>query len=215
MQRQRIGIVVFENIEVLDFCGPFEVFSVTRRSEEMRLSETSPFEVVLIAQNTQPILCTGNMKVLPDFTFETCPTLDMLIIPGGYGTRREMKNPAMIAFVQQQAPQVKVLASVCTGSLILGSAGLLKNLRATTHWCALDLLQQVSPSTQVDSQSHVVHQGKIITSAGISAGIDMALQIVAQQLNETIARNTARHMEYPYPEHNQRRITLPVHTVEA
>ena len=206
MNRKRIGIVIFDDIEVLDFCGPFEVFSATRLDEDRRREEPSPFEVILIAQFEDPVVTAGGMKVLPHFTFNTCPHLDILVVPGGMGTRREMKNEAMLSFVISRSEHVDTLASVCTGSLILGNAGLLDGLRATTHWGSLGLMRELFPKVAVDPESHVVEQGKVITSAGISAGIDLALRVVARYCGESVARSTARHMEYPYPESNARRV---------
>jgi len=208
MDRKRLGIVVFDEIEVLDFCGPFEVFSVTRLNEERRREEPSPFEVLLVSQFNRTITTTGGMKVLPDFTFENCPALDILIVPGGWGTRIEMGNEAMLSFVRARAMNVEILASVCTGALILGSAGLLDGLQATTHWRSLQMMQELFPKVRVDSESHVIQQGKIITSAGISAGIDMALHIVSYYYGKNVSRSTARHMEYSFPENNKRRIVL-------
>ena len=208
MNRKRLGIVVFDEIEVLDFCGPFEVFSVTRINEERRLEEPSPFEVLLISQFNRTVTTTGGMKVVPDVTFDNCPPLDILVVPGGWGTRSEMHNETMLSFVRARATNVETLASVCTGALILGNAGLLDGLRATTHWRSLQMMRELFPKVTVDSESHVVQQGKIITSAGISAGIDMALHVVANSYGEDIARLAARHMEYPFPETNERRIAL-------
>ena len=208
MDRKRVGIVIFDEIEVLDFCGPFEVFSTTRLNEERRREEASPFEVLLISQSGEQVKTTGGMKVIPDVTFERCPSLEILVVPGGWGTRKEMSNPAMISFVRSRASEVRTLASVCTGALILGKAGLLDGLRATTHWRTLQTMQELFPNVMVDAKSHVVEAGKIITSAGISAGIDMALLVVARYYGEVIARATARHMEYPFPETNERRIKL-------
>jgi transcriptional regulator GlxA family with amidase domain len=208
MDRKRIGIVIFNEIEVLDFCGPFEVFSVTRLNEERRREEASPFDVLLVSQSEQPIKTTGGMKVIPDVAFEHCPSLDILVVPGGWGTRKEMSNETMLSFVRSRGSEVQTLTSVCTGALILGSAGLLDGLCATTHWRSLETMQKLFPKVTVDSKSHVVKAGKVITSAGISAGIDMALFVVAQYCGEAIARATARHMEYPFPETNERRIDL-------
>lgn len=205
---KRVGIVVFDDVEVLDFCGPFEVFSTTRLDEERRREEPSPFEVLLIAQFDRPAVTAGGMKILPHFTFDGCPPLDILVVPGGWGTRREMTNDAMLSFVVSHAAHVDTLASVCTGSLILGNAGLLDGLRATTHYRSLGLMRELFPKVVVDSGSQVVEQGKVITSAGISAGIDMALHVVARYCGETVARSTARHMEYPYPESNARRVSF-------
>jgi transcriptional regulator GlxA family with amidase domain len=208
MIRKRLGIVVFDEVEVLDFCGPFEVFSVARLNDERRREEPSPFEVTLIAEFDRTVTTSGNMKVVPDVTFENSSPLDILVVPGGWGTRSEMYNEAMLTFVRSQALIVETLASVCTGALILGNAGLLDGLRATTHWRSLKMMQELFPKVTVDFEFNVVQQGKIITSAGISAGIDMALHVVANHFGEGVARSTARHMEYPFPETNERRIAL-------
>ncbi len=199
MIRKKLGILVFDEIEVLDFAGPYEVFSVARLNEESRRSEPSPFEVILIAQFDRPVVVTGGMKVLPDTTFEHCPPLDVLIVPGGLGTRWEMHNEKLLDFVRQRAPQLELLASVCTGALVLGSAGLLDGLTATTHWHSLQLMHELFPSIDVDRQARVVLDGKVMTSAGISSGIDMSLDILARYFGDDVARFTASYMEYPYP----------------
>ena len=208
MERKRVGIVLFENIEVLDFCGPFEVFSVTRLNEEKRREEPSPFEVLLVAEKPDPVTTTGNMKVIPHFAFETCPRLDILVVPGGWGTRKELHNPVMLAWLRARAAEVETLTSVCTGSMLLGFAGLLDGVHATTHWRSLDWMRESFPSVTVEYDKHVVEHGRIVTSAGISAGIDMALKVVARYFGEETARATARYMEYPYPDSNARRIRL-------
>jgi len=209
MERKRVGIVLFENIEVLDFCGPFEVFSVVRLNEEKRREEPSPFEALLVAEKSGPVAATGGMKVIPDHTFESCPKLEILVVPGGWGTRKELKNPAMLNWLRTRALEIKTLTSVCTGSMLLGVAGLLDGHRATTHWRSLDWMRESFPAVTVEYGQHVVEDGRIFTSAGISAGIDMALKVVARYCGEAIARATARHMEYPYPDNNARRIQFP------
>lgn len=209
MDRKRVGIVVFNDIEVLDFCGPFEVFSVTRLDEEKRREEPSPFQVLLVAEQDGPVVTTGGMTVLPTCTFETCPRLDILVVPGGWGTRTELANPVMLAWLRARAADVELLTSVCTGSMLLGFAGLLEGRRATTHWRSLAWMRQSFPMVTVEEDLHVVEDGTLVTSAGISAGIDMALRVVARYCGESVARATARHMEYPYPDDNRRRIALP------
>ncbi|MBF0488045.1 MAG: DJ-1/PfpI family protein [Nitrospirae bacterium] len=206
MEKIRVGIVLFENIEVLDFCGPFEVFSTTRLTEEKRIEESSPFEVLLVAENNCPVTTSGGMKVIPHHTFESCPKLDILVVPGGWGTRKEINNPAMLNWLRCRALEVETLTSVCTGSMLLGFAGLLEGRHATTHWRSLDWMRESFPMVTVEYGMHVVEDGRIFTSAGISAGIDMALMVVARYFGETIAQATARHMEYPYPENNARRV---------
>ena len=206
MERKRVGIVVFEDIEVLDFCGPFEVFTVTRLSEASRREEPSPFEVWLVAEQNAPVVTSGGMKVIPDHTFETCPRLDILVVPGGWGTRRELNHPAMLDWLRLRASEVETLTSVCTGAMLLGAAGLLDGHRATTHWRSLDWMRESFPAVTVEYDQHVVEDGPVLTSAGIAAGIDLALKVVARYCGEAVARATARHMEYPYPDTNARRI---------
>lgn len=206
MGRKRVGIVLFEDIEVLDFCGPLEVFSATRLNEEKRREEPSPFEVLLVAEHSDPVTTTGNMKVIPHHTFENCPRLDILVVPGGWGTRKELSNPVMLDWLRTRATEVETLTSVCTGSMLLGFAGLLSGLHATTHWRSLDWMRDSFPTVTVEYKKHVVEDGRVLTSAGISAGIDMALRVVARYCGEAVARATAKHMEYPYPDNNARRI---------
>jgi transcriptional regulator GlxA family with amidase domain len=206
MERTRVGIVIFDEVEVLDFCGPYEVFSTTRLREETRREDPGPFDVWLVAQEDRPIHATGGMRVLPDVTFASCPRLDILVVPGGWGTRREVENAVMLGWLRERAAEVRTLASVCTGSMVLGYAGLLDGKRATTHWKALPWMEQALPRVRAVRDEHVVEEGDLVTSAGISAGIDMALRVVARHVGEAVARATARHMEYAYPDGNDRRI---------
>jgi transcriptional regulator GlxA family with amidase domain len=148
------------------------------------------------------------MSVLPQRTLRTCPPLDILLVPGGWGTRREINNSRLLAWIKKRAREVELLTSVCTGSLILGSAGLLDGCTATTHWKSLDLMCQRFPRVKVDRRRHVVDDGRLITSAGISAGIDMALHIVNRYFGQRVACATARHMEYSFTKDNRRRVQL-------
>lgn len=206
MHIKRVGIVLFNDIEVLDFCGPFEVFSAVRLNEERRREEHSPFEVLLVAERAEPVTTTGGMSVLPHHTFETCPKLDIVLCPGGWGTRRELTNPIMLEWLRKQAVEAETLAAVCTGSMVLGFAGLLNGKRATTHWRSLDWMRDSFPTVSVEYEKHFVQDGSVFTSAGISAGIDMSLKLVEHYFGKSIAIATARYMEYPYPENDQRRI---------
>jgi transcriptional regulator GlxA family with amidase domain len=209
MQRKRVGIVLFDDVEVLDFCGPFEVFSVTRLTEERRREEPSPFEVLLAAETAAPVTTAGGMTVLPHRTFADCPSLDVLVVPGGWGTRKQLRNPVMLDWLRGRAAEAETLTGVCTGSMLLGFAGLLDGKRATTHWRSLDWMEESFPSVTVERDLHFVEDGRLLTSAGISAGIDISLRVVARYCGEAVARATARHMEYPYPENDRRRIAIP------
>jgi transcriptional regulator GlxA family with amidase domain len=204
--RRRVGILVFPEVEVLDFCGPFEVFSVTRLDEERRRQDPSPYEVLIIAQHSSVVVATGGLKVVPEHSLEDCPPLDVLVVPGGWGTRREMMNERLIAWLGETARQVTTLTSVCTGSLLLCKAGLLDGKRATTHWRVLEEMRGLFPAVNVIDDQHVVEEGDLLTSAGISAGIDMTLRVVARHHGDAVARATARYMEYPFPEDNRRRV---------
>ena len=206
MTDKRVGILIFPAVEVLDFCGPYEVFSVTRLNEERRREESSPFEVLLVAQRAEPVVATGGLRVIPDVTLETCPPLDILVVPGGWGTRKEIDNQRLLTWIADRAKQVETLTSVCTGAMLLGQAGLLDGRRATTHWRSLDRMRQSFPAVTVEDKLHVVEDGHVLTSAGISAGIDMALRVVARCCGEAVGRATARHMEYPFPDDNRRRV---------
>ena len=208
MTRTQVGILLFDNVEVLDFCGPFEVFSVTRLNEETRREEPSPFNVLLVAETREPVVTTGGMKVLPDYDLDGCPVLDVLVVPGGWGTRKEMNNQHLLGWIAERSTQVETLASVCTGALMLGKAGLLDGKRATTHWRSLDWMQELFPKTTVETKLHFVEDGSLFTSAGISAGIDMALKVVQRYFGEAVARAAAKHMEYPFPDSDARRIAL-------
>ena len=204
--RKRVGILIFPAVEVLDFCGPYEVFSVARLDEERRRTESSPFEVLLVAETRDPVVATGGLRVIPDATLETCPPLDILVVPGGWGTRAEMSNQRVLKWIAERAREIETLTSVCTGAMLLGQIGLLDGRRATTHWRSLELMRQSFPSVTVEDKLHVVEDGQVLTSAGISAGIDMALRVVARYCGEAVGRATARHMEYPFPDDNRRRV---------
>ena len=199
---------MYEGVEVLDFFGPFEVFSVTRVNEKKRREELSPFSAFLVAETKSPVLTSGGMKVVPDHDLDSCPKLDILLVPGGWGSRHQMNNERLLKWITDRSRQVETLTSVCTGALLLGKAGLLDGKRATTHWLFLDSMQELFPKVTVEKRLHFVEEGALFSSAGISAGIDMTLRVVARYCGEAVARATARHMEYPFPETDERRITL-------
>jgi len=179
---------------------------VTRLNEQARREEPSPFDVLLVAESKDIVVATGGLKVVPDVTLETCPPLDILVVPGGWGTRAEINNQRLVNWIGERGREVETLTSVCTGSMLLGKAGLLDGRRATTHWRSLLLMRESFPSVTVEEKLHVVEDGHVVTSAGISAGIDMALRIVIRYFGEAVGRGTARNMEYPFPDDNTRRV---------
>ena len=201
-----VGILIFDQVEVLDVAGPFEVFSTSRLNEERRLKEPSPFRVVLVSEKLDQVLAIGGLRFTPDVTFDNCPNLDLLMVPGGWGTRKEVKNDILLKWIAARAAsKTKLIASVCTGSSLLGKAGLLDGREATTHWRAFDFLQEVAPKAKIRKDVLFTIVEPIFTSAGVSAGIDLSLHIVSHFFGEEIAKSTARQMEYPYPKKNRRR----------
>jgi len=188
-----LAILIFDDVEVLDFCGPFEAFSVASR-----FTEPAAFQVVTVAERAGPVLARGGLSVNPHHRLADCPPPDVLLVPGGLGTRKEMHNPALIDWIQQASAKAELVLSVCTGALLLAKAGLLDGLGATTHHGALDLLRQTAPKTEVHADRRVVDNGRVVCSAGIAAGIDMSLHVVGRLLGKEVAVRTARQMEYPW-----------------
>jgi transcriptional regulator GlxA family with amidase domain len=207
VQRKRVGILIYPEVEVLDFAGPFEVFCAVRLDEERRREQPSPFDVFVVAETLEAVRAAGGLRIMPEHDLESCPPLDILVVPGGWGSRAQVHNVRLIDWIRARAGGVEVTASVCTGSFLLGQAGLLSGRRATTHWRSLDRLRETFPDLRVERALHVVQDGDVFTSAGIAAGIDLALRVVARYHGEEVARATARHMEYPYPERNERRVS--------
>ncbi len=190
---RNVAILIFDEVEVLDFCGPFEVFAVTGAR-----SPGKPFQVFTVAENLTPITARNGLSVNPNFSLADCPQADILIIPGGYGTRPLLQNQVVIDWIKEQASGAELIMSVCTGSLLLAKAGLLENLSATTHFNAMNELRKVAPNTQICPDQRIVDNGRILTSAGISAGIDLSFHAVARLLGREAAQETARWMEYDY-----------------
>ncbi|NOK60824.1 MAG: DJ-1/PfpI family protein [Chloroflexi bacterium AL-W] len=186
-----LGIFIFENVEVLDFCGPFEVFNICS-------TEHGPaphaFTIKLIAESLDPVTTRGGMRVLPDATIAEHLPVDLLIVPGGPGVRTAIQHDSIIEWMAQVQPSI-ALASVCTGALLLAEAKRLDGQRATTHYASYDWLEQYKRVTVLRGE-RFVDNNTILTSAGVSAGIDMSLHLVERLLGKDIARWTAERMEY-------------------
>ena len=190
---RNVAILIFDDVEILDFCGPYEVFGVTGRH-----NNPQPFNVYTVAEQLKPIIARNQLSINPQYIIQECPPPDIVLVPGGYGTRREMHNQVLISWIGQCFEHSELLLSVCTGALLLAKAGLLENLAATTHHLSIDLLKEVAPNTQIRAGDRFVDNGKIIVSAGISAGIDMSLYVVAKLLGKEAAIETAQYMEYDW-----------------
>ena len=202
VHKLNVGILMFDGVEVLDFAGPFEVFSRTRLVpgvESRRSDASAPFRVFTLTRNGETVTATGDLQLTPRYSFQTSPPIDLLVVPGGYGTRALLRDRETLDWICTTAAKAKKVTSVCTGSLLLAQAGLLDGKRATTHWGALDLLQEISDSRGADisvqRDLRFVDDG-VITSAGVSAGIDMALHVVDQICGASVAAETAHYMDY-------------------
>ena len=189
--KKNVAILIFPEVEVLDFAGPFEVFAVT---DELRGHGT--FHTFTVAATAGTVRARNGLQVVPDFTFENFPAPHLLIVPGGFGTRALLLQPAVLEWVRVQASRAELVMSVCTGALVLAQAGLLDGLRITTHQQQLAMLAELAPTATVDSSRRFHDNGRILTAAGISAGIDCSLHVVGRLLGDTVAGTTADYMEY-------------------
>lgn len=188
-----IGIYVYEEAEVLDFSGPFEVFATASRLSE----GNNPFQVFLVGESGSPIAARGGYRVLPNYDFSNHPPIDVLIIVGGVHVH-EMKKPQVIDWIAQQANTASTVASVCTGAFLLAQASVIDSDKVTTHWEDIEDLRQSFPNLHVVEGVRWVDEGDLITSGGISAGIDMSLHIVEKLVDEKLATQTARQMEFAW-----------------
>ncbi len=191
-----VGILIFDDVEALDFCGPFEVFAVASSVGEPD-EHRQLFQVVTIAEEDRIITCGGGLQVKPGATIENHPPLDILVVPGG-DVFRELSNPRVLEWIGRQDQQTRLTTSVCTGAFLLAERGLLNQRRATTHWTGIEMMRQRYPAVEMLTETRVVDEGHIITSAGVSAGIDMSLHVVSRLFGEQVAAQTARYMEYDW-----------------
>ncbi|RXK85736.1 DJ-1/PfpI family protein [Filimonas effusa] len=185
-----VGIFIFDEVEVLDFAGPFEVLSLAAENG------AKCFHVCTIAVNNARVVARNGLQVLPDYSFDDEKHMDILIVPGGHGAQRERKNSAVIEWIKKVDKTTTITASVCTGALILAETKLLDNKKATTHWMYFNQVEEEYPAIEMIRNTKYVEDGKIITSAGISAGIDMSFFIVQKLLGKNVAVETAKRMEY-------------------
>lgn len=181
-----IAILVFDEVEVLDFAGPFEVFSVSKAG----------YNVVTVGTKPE-IRARNNLVVRPTLTLTDPIEPRVLVIPGGWGTRVEMRNEAVLSWIRANAAKAEIVFSVCTGALLLAAAGLLRDLTATTHHGALEELRQAEPRCQVTDR-RIVDNGAVVTAAGISSGINGAFHILSRLAGMNVAIETAHYMEYPF-----------------
>ena len=188
-----IGIYIYDRAEVLDFSGPFEVFSTASRV----CPDGEPFRVFLIGETGNVVTARAGYRVIPTYGFHDHPPIDVLIVAGGVHDE-EMHKEAVTRWISQQAKEAKMVASVCTGAFLLAEAGVLKTQHVTTHWGDIDDLQARYPDLTVCSSSRWIDEGSVVTSGGISAGIDMSLHLVSRLHSAGLAQKTANQMEYDW-----------------
>lgn len=199
---QRVGIFVFDEMEVLDFAGPFEVFTTASRVHGLtRRTGPAPFSVFTVGQSAAPVKARAGLNVTPSHSFTHHPQIDLLVIPGGV-VDVPMANPEVIDWIAARASTSRVTVSVCTGAFLLAEAGLLDGRAATTHWEDRAELQARFPALTVEHGVRWVDSGQIVTSAGISAGIDMCLHLVERLTDRALAEATARQMEFEWTEND-------------
>jgi len=183
------GILFFDGTEELDAVGPWEVFTMASKQRD-------DIAVVAVSQHGGTVTCGKGMRILMDHSFADAPKLDVLLVPGGQGTRREVDNPALLQWIATVAKDCQWVTSVCTGSLLLAEAGPAAGKRITTHWGAMDLLRKRGKAGEVLEGVRYVRDGNVVTSAGVSAGIDMALWLIGEMYTPSFARSVQRNMEY-------------------
>lgn len=193
MKHRIVSIFVFDDVEVLDFAGPFEVFGVARSAVDEPL-----FTVHTVAQTAGVVRARNGLLVTPSHSFASAPPAEVVVIPGGFGTRPLLHRPDVLGWIRKSAAAAEITASVCTGALLLAKAGLLAGQAATTHHSRFETLREIEPSATVREGVRFVDGGRIATAAGISAGLDLSLHLVARLHDEETARRTAAYMEYAW-----------------
>jgi len=197
-----VGIFVFNEVEVLDFAGPYEVFTTASRVHKRgHPGASDPFTVFTVGRTLDPVRARAGLSVFPDFGFDKHPDIDLLLIPGGVVTA-ELEKPEVIGWVAQTARRARLSASICTGAFLLARTGLLDRKSATTHWEDISDLRAMFPTVTVLEQLRWVDEGTVVSSAGISAGIDMSLHLVERLVSRQLAERTARQMEFDWTENN-------------
>lgn len=195
-----VGVFVFPDAEVLDFAGPYEVFTTASRVfKRTNPSLPEPFTVFTIAREVGTITARAGLVVQPDYTFENHPYIELLLISGGIVTN-ELKTPDVAAWIVRTSANAKLVASVCTGAFLLAQAGLLNHRTATTHWEDIAEMRALFPAVCIVEQRRWVDEGFVVTSAGISAGIDMSLHLVERLAGRELALQTARQMDFDWHE---------------
>jgi transcriptional regulator GlxA family with amidase domain len=198
MDRWNVGVLVFDGVALLDVAGPVDVLTRARLEpgvESRRAEDGALFDVFTVAKTKAPVTATGGVALVPRYSFGDVPHVDLLLVPGGFGTRPLLQDQETIEWIRRTASSARRTASVCTGALLLARAGLLDGRRATTHWGAFGLLASLARDVVVDREARFVDDG-VMTSAGVASGMDLALHIVETLFGRAVADETARYLEY-------------------
>jgi transcriptional regulator GlxA family with amidase domain len=198
LERWNVGVLLFDGVALLDVAGPFEVLTRARLEpgvESRRTEDNALFDVFTVAKTTEPVNATGGIVLVPRHCFADAPRIDLLLVPGGFGTRPVLQDAETIDWIRRTAASARRTASVCTGALLLARAGLLDGRRATTHWGSFGLLTSLAKDVAVDREARFVDDG-VMTSAGVASGMDLALHIVETLFGRAVADETARYIEY-------------------
>jgi len=188
------GILIFPDAEELDFVGPWEVFTMSAMARNKGVLPEG--QVIMIAETPEPVRCAKGMKVTPDFSIADAPKIDVLLVPGGQGTRVEVENRALMKWIAEVSPTCEWVTSVCTGAVLLAEAGPAAGKQVTTHWGFIEELRKHDRVKEVLENTRYVRDGNVVTAAGVSAGIDMALWLIGEIWGAEHARTTQRYMEY-------------------
>ncbi|MFO7657013.1 MAG: DJ-1/PfpI family protein [Bacteroidales bacterium] len=186
-----IGILLFDDVELLDFAGPYEVFSVANELNDFGL-----FNVLTISETGQTIRSVHGMKVFPDYAISNCPAIDILLIPGGDGTKKVINNALLMDWILATCEKLEITFSVCSGARVLARLGLLDNSEFATHHLVIDDVLSIASGARINTEKRFVDNGRIMTAAGISAGIDLALYILEKLYGRPVKEMTMGYMEY-------------------
>lgn len=190
IKTRNVGIYLFEGVELLDFAGPYEVFTMVNQGGP------AAFNVYTVSENQPEVRTFNGLVAKADYTFSDSPQADILVIPGGINPAGQLTNETVLNWLKEQSDHAEITLSVCTGTLLLAKIGLLKGLSATTHHMAYDRLVELAPDTNIEKGKRFIDNGRIITSAGVSAGIDSSLYVVARLLGPEVASRASKTMEY-------------------
>jgi transcriptional regulator GlxA family with amidase domain len=191
---RNVGILIFDGVELLDFCGPYEAFTAVNYGGDEQL-----FNTFTVSEHGGEVRSRAGLRFISDYSFADCPHIDVLVVPGGQGTRREIDNARVIEWIASIASRAELTTSVCTGSFLIAKAGVLaRGAKATTHWGSIERMRETFPGVEVFANVRWVDDGAVVSSAGVSAGIDMSLHVIERLCGAEAAAGSARVMEYDY-----------------